>query len=250
MDKKILCLMPTYGKTKETLQSSLKLFLEQTHSDKFLIIFDDQGRCKSTVQDNYAIVSQNVRQDSLPAKYKTMVDYFAEFYYPEWEAIALWDDDDVYLPWHLANHNENLQTKQFSYFSHVLSTYSGGLTIESSVGMFHGSIAYSRNLYEEVGGYSQNCRGDFDQDMMQRLLKKYLDAPYRPDQLSYIYQWGRETPLHCSSYIKDNEDETWYNVYADNCHVYPIGELVPEYDKDTKITLEQFKTKYPKSELA
>lgn len=240
-NRKFLCLMPTYGKKKTTIENSIQLFLDQTHKEKFLIVFDDQGRVESEFRKNYAIISVRERCGSLPFKYRLMVEKFAAMFCRNWDAIAVWDDDDIYMPHHLELHNHRLQTKSLSYFKNILSTYTGELKLENSAGRFHGSIAFDRDSYEGINGWRQDKRADFDQDMISRLMEfSFNPEPTDPQKPSYIYRWGRVADKHCSALMRNQADESWYDNFEDVAERNWLGTLIPGLDDDTKKSLEEY----------
>ena len=113
------------------------------------------------------------------------------------EVLVLWEDDDIYLPWHIASHVETLANAGFSKPSRVLSLYTGELREEEAAGRFHASIAFTREVFEAVGGRPKTKRGDFDQ-MFLRLLAgaaRTVDC-CRASPPSYVFRWGSTHAYH------------------------------------------------------
>jgi glycosyltransferase involved in cell wall biosynthesis len=92
----ISCIMPTYGRP-EYVNESLAMFLAQDYPRKELIILNDcaDQQFEGDFPD-VRIVNQNSRFASLGEKRNTCIQL------AKGSVIAIWDDDDVYLPWRLS----------------------------------------------------------------------------------------------------------------------------------------------------
>jgi hypothetical protein len=76
-----------------------------------LLILDDAGQITPQDGDGWSLRSTSVRMPTLVAKY-----VFLEAVDGGWaDAFVIWDDDDIYLPWHLAAHAKMLQHAQWSH---------------------------------------------------------------------------------------------------------------------------------------
>lgn len=237
---KIVCLMPTYGRTKRLLQNSLACFQAQNHEEKLLIIYDDLGTLNNTkrVADNIYIMTTPHRSRSVGHKYNVMVD-FASIMIPDFEAVAVWDDDDVYLPNYLATHSLSLQEKRWSKPSTIISAYHDPPAFELSSGRFHGSIAIHRNLLVACGGWIDTVRATFDQEMLAK-LNSYTSSSDPGGDPQYIYRWQTSKAGHCSGGMGR---EDWYAKYQPDS-IEPIDTLIPEFDDDSKRLYESFSPNY------
>jgi hypothetical protein len=144
---KIVCLMPTYGRRRELLNNSLACFFAQSHTEKQLFIFDDLGTLADVeiahpYRSQIWIMSTHDRAPSVGEKYNMMMRTLnaSDLAY---DAVAVWDDDDVYLPDYLATHAEILASHPWSKPSSIVSAYFQPPMIEPAHGRFHGSIAIS-----------------------------------------------------------------------------------------------------------
>lgn len=197
---RILCLCPTYNHAS-LLPNTLACFEAQTYKNRYLLILDDAGQIMPQSGDRWRIESVPARYPSLPAKYSVMLAIAGD----DWDAIAVWDDDDVYLPWHLAAAAEAISAGParatgsasakpatiLSSYSHELHCRSCGARVqnwptwepgqcrscrsylthsypirESGAGRFHGSLVISRAAIERIGGWIQTRRADFDQQQL------------------------------------------------------------------------------------
>ncbi len=226
----IVCLCPTYGRRPELLENTIACFDRQDYpADKRrLFLFDDLGTLDGVVIEDLRdgptgmpIVSQHDRCLSIADKYSAML---ARIDFP-FDAVAVWDDDDVYFPWHLSAHVEALRGNDWSKPSHVWTAAAQPPILESSAGRFHGSIAIRRECLERVGGWVQTRRADFDQQMMARLdANGRCGDPCDFSPPSYVYRWQTTSAGHCSWLMSAPANEDWYDRYQPD-HPEPIAVL-------------------------
>jgi hypothetical protein len=235
---KIAALMPTYGRPG-LVANSLACFLSQDYSveNRRLLILDDAGQITPQSGGNWEVWSTATKFPSLPVKYKFLVDRANE-----WgaDAYCVWDDDDIYLPWHLSSHVHALTTAGWSHPDRVFSLYTGSLALESAAGRFHGVLAIRCDFAEKVGYWGNSIRCDYDQQIMGRLMQ--LSPPGRPDQNvlpSYVYRWASSGADHCSARCRGPDDETWYTETSIT-EPGPVERLVPRMDRETAVICSRF----------
>src|SRR3990167_358472 len=186
----LLCLCPTYGRRKELLENSIACFLQQEYpaDHRHLVIFDDLGNLAKTdtsILPGVTILSQTRRCASIAEKYQVMLKLIPLRMQVKYDAVVVWDDDDIYLPWHLSVYAAVLADHGWSKPSLVWSAYHNPLQIEAATGRFHGSLAIRRDLLDRIGGWVQTKRADFDQQMISRLAQEELPGnPCDPRYLS------------------------------------------------------------------
>jgi glycosyltransferase involved in cell wall biosynthesis len=225
---KILCLMPTYGRRAALLNNSLACFAAQTHPDKHLLIYDDLGTLSETKVDlpNVTILSTTTRSPSVGAKYNEML----AAYQGDYDAVAVWDDDDVELPEYLSAHTEILERHPWSKPSRIISAYFDPPMIESAHGRFHGSIAVRRDAVKMVP-WIDTTRATFDQEYIAALSR--FSPPGDPCSITspqYVYRWQTSQAGHCSGLMGSPD---WYRDYQPDSR-QPIDRLWPELDPDTR----------------
>jgi hypothetical protein len=206
---KIAALMPTYGRPR-LVANALACFRAQDYpaKNRRLLILDDAGQITPQADVDWEVWSTAEKLPSLPAKYAFLVQRANEW---SADAYCVWDDDDIYLPWHLSSHAGVLAVAGWSHPSQVWSLYTGSLALESAVGRFHGALAVRYDFAERVGYWGSSTRCDYDQQIMGRL--SHLSPPGRPDSHnppSYIYRWGSTRADHCSGRCCGSDDQTWY----------------------------------------
>lgn len=163
-----------------------------------LVILDDAGQYDNQQGDGWRLVVSNRRFASLGEKRNAAARLVAD----DVEALAVWDDDDLYLPWALRASAMALQHAPWSRPSLVLhSQPEGDLKQHRTGGLFHGGWAYTRDAFHAAGGYPAMNNGE-DQALGRRLERSGvteadpLALGFKP---FYIYRWGNEACWHLSN---------------------------------------------------
>jgi hypothetical protein len=206
----LACLCPTYGRFR-LVENSIACFLAQDYpaEKRRLLILDDSGAIPPQAGDGWQVVGVKSRRPSLPAKYNEMVRLFGG-----WPDICVvWEDDDIYLPWHLSSYAKALSGQGWCHPERVWSTYSGSPEIEGAQGRFHASLAMRRETLEQVGGWPNTGAADFDQQLLASL--NGTGPPASPGTVpSYVFRWGSTNHPHGQGFMSGAKDETWYYKYA------------------------------------
>ena len=240
---KVACLCPTYGRPR-LLANALAQFQAQTHpaEDRRLFILEDAGQIGPGMRSpfgehlgirffpgehsgspdwaerlgsgpninepDFEVWSFFHRFPSLPAIYALLVERALK-----WgaEAFCVWDDDDIYLSDHVANHVKVLRAHGWSHPKTVYSLYTGRVEEEGAAGRFHGALAFRRDYGERVGywGEPANGRCDMDQAILGRLhrISPPGQSVRRP---SYVYRWGSTGCSHASGRASGPGDAHWF----------------------------------------
>jgi hypothetical protein len=94
----------------------------------------------------------------------------------------------------------------------VLSLYVGDIQEEGATGQFRDSIAMTRQAFEQYGGWSLTLRGDFDQQLLERLVAVSESAdPCSVAEPGYVFPWGHTNAYHGQAFMQGPEDEGWYD---------------------------------------
>jgi NPCBM/NEW2 domain/Glycosyl transferase family 2 len=92
----ISCVMPTYGRP-DYVSESVALFLAQDYPARELVILNDcPGQVMEIDHPDVHIVNSSTRYPNLGDKRNALIELARGDY------IAIWDDDDIYLPWRLS----------------------------------------------------------------------------------------------------------------------------------------------------
>ncbi len=185
---KIAAVCVTYLRPKQ-LGWLIRCFQLQDYADREMVILDDAGQYPWQQGDRWRLISQARRFPSLGAKRNAAVRHVS----PDVEALAVWDDDDLYLPWALSASVAALALAPWSRPGVVLHPQAdGSLAQHRTGGLYHGGWAYRTDLFRRVGGYPTMNNGE-DQAFARRLRR--LKTPEAdPCQLGslpfYVYTWG------------------------------------------------------------
>jgi hypothetical protein len=232
---RLVCLCPTFNRAPQPLATAIACFEAQDYEDARLLVLDDGGAVAPGQGERWEIRSAPERFPSLPHKFQALVEWADE---GEWDAAVVWEDDDVYLPWHLSTYAAALRRGGWAHPQHGLWCSRDGVERADAVGRFHGALAARRELLEEVGGWLGVVPPDrprianFDQRLIGALTEREPPIdPTGPRGHSYIYRWGTagERVQHGSGFMQSPEAEDWYlQVEApDTTHKV---EIVPELD--------------------
>lgn len=215
----ITCCCCTYRRPKQ-VGYIIDMFHRQTHKDKRLLILADDG-CfgfKQSAREKWTLIPRPLRYDTLGEKRNACVE-MAKFYYADTEAIAVFDDDDSYMPWHLESANAALEQADWSLPSEVLyrnddGTYRRHLTGPGK--FFHGGMAFRLKAFNDSHGYPENLSGPEDAGLFLRLdaIRATICDPIALTGKPPSYVYGTNDGLmHISAYLKDNND-TGADAYA------------------------------------
>ena len=174
-------------------------FLKQDYpaEKRELVILDDAGQYDNQQGNGWRLIS-------LPRRYSTLGEKrnaAAALVSHDVEALAVWDDDDLYLPWSLRACVAALKVAPWSRPSLVLHPQKdGSLRQHETGGLFHGGWAYARKVFRQVGGYPAKDNGE-DQAFARR-LKRAGVTQTDPTELGlkpfYVYRWGTGDGWHLS----------------------------------------------------
>ncbi|GAB6166139.1 hypothetical protein JCM19992_21390 [Thermostilla marina] len=182
---KIACLCPTFNRPAQ-LAEAVESFLRQSYPAELreLILLDDAGQYAPEACDHLP----GVKLVTTPHRFRTLGEKrnaCAALASPDVEAYAVWDDDDIYLPWHLeamaavfrAGHPWSLPAEVWI----DRRTY---LERKQSGGLFHGSWGFTRDAFLSVGGYPAMQSGQ-DQALAARFKHAGIRAASPSQVLSH-----------------------------------------------------------------
>lgn len=197
---RVTCLCPTFRRPA-LLEQSIGCFEQQDYDDCELLILDDANQIRSHSGKNWRVISVPNRFNSLSEKYNALAGMASG------SALCLWEDDDLYLPWHVSSHAKALRESGYSKPSKVWSLYTGEPQIENAAGRFHGSIAFARERFLESGGWPLTTAPNFDAQFMSRLGEPVDTLAY--GKPSYVFRW------HTNSYHGQAMGEDWWEAAKD-----------------------------------
>jgi hypothetical protein len=198
--------MATYGRPT-LVENAIACFMAQDYPAELrrLLIFDDAGQITPQDGEVWSLRTTSVRMPTLAMKYVILDAIDAGWA----DAFVIWDDDDIYLPWHLTAHAMVLQHSQWSHPNMVWSLDGGGgPKLACARGRYWASAVVRRDLHNRIGGFIPSARADFDYAHLSA-WRKYGGEPGRPEPPSYVYGLGRSN--HCSSITASQDDVAWYS---------------------------------------
>jgi hypothetical protein len=228
----LCCLMPTYGRPT-LVQNAIACFMAQDYPAvrRRLLILDDAGQIAPQDGDSWVLCSTPVRMPTLISKYVALEAVDAGWA----DAFVVWDDDDIYLPWHLSAHAIALRNAPWSHPEMVWSLYTGSPKLEPAGRRFWASAAVRRDLHNRVLGFIPSAQINFDVTHLAA-WRKYGGEPGRPAPPSFVYGWGRSN--HCSAAKTSAPDAHWYTGHQ-MLESGRVERLVPEMDPETLAIYEE-----------
>jgi|GEM_PF-1364508 len=184
----ISCVMPTFGRPS-LVNESIALFLQQDYPHKELVIVND---CPGQI---LSCEIPGIRVFNYRPKFKTLGEKRnATARHAHGDILANWDDDDVYLPWHLTTIYESMWLTGAHFFRPAqFLAYWGEESLHDNYTKpdwnAHASIAISRTLWEGVGGYptDSDCTGtSFLKQAHEWLGESFVSLPVEIEKRSFI----------------------------------------------------------------
>ena len=189
----VSCLCPTYGRF-EALRDALACFLLQDYPNKHLIILNDAPveipNSNALTHLGVIVVNNESRIRSLGAKRQRLLEIAEE------PIVAHWDDDDLYLPWHLTHCVEALRADPIARMVkprgawYVLGRRDGDLTVRGiHHNVFEGAFVFDRRQALRYGypptdsGQAAALGRAFTDD---GLFHRFDPYPF----VSYVYRWA------------------------------------------------------------
>jgi len=170
---KITVCVSTYNRPR-LLGYLIWCFEHQTnHENREMLILDDAGQLLPTSGDRWQIFSVDERFPSLGAKRNAL----ARLVPTSSDAIAVWDDDDIYMPWALEATCAALEKAPWSRPSLALTPSMGTLRPlrtytqpDRSDRAYQGGWGYRTEAFWQVGGYPADVSVGEDLELARRFM--------------------------------------------------------------------------------
>lgn len=166
----ISCIMPTYGRP-DYVNESVAMFLAQDYPHKELIILNDcLGQQFDGDFTEVRIINQQSRFTSLGEKRNACIRL------AKGSVIAIWDDDDVYLPWRLSFSWSEMDRLGTPFYRPAeFWAYWGGNDLHDNQSVpgwvSHAWVMFRKELWEKVGGYPPVDVGE-DAQFLERIHRE------------------------------------------------------------------------------
>lgn len=208
---KISALCITWNQPRE-LGELIECFRRQTYEPRELIILDDAGQYQNWpdgfvpmewIGDGWTVELISIRRRfrSLGSKRNAC----AALADPDSEYFAVWDTDDIYLPWALEATVEALQRAPWAQARHILEWHRHPTEVVRQTShprhqpdhcAYHGAWAYRRESFEQIG---YPIAGEEDNPLARRMHAAFgPSADSTGDCPWYIYSRGNAA-THISS---------------------------------------------------
>lgn len=223
---KISCLCPTYGRPRQ-LEHAIESFLRQDYAgEKELIVLNDYGE-QTLIFDHPEVRIVNLLEQIRPlgAKFNRTAALATG------DLLAIWEDDDIYLPWRLSYSVEHLNEHNIY---HTASAWFEEDThkLVPSRNLYHCNLLMSRDVFESVGSYSEvRDSGAIDVLLFDELRKKYgtITQEIADENRFYIYRWGTSGGYHASGWSTNIVSELAAQHVAQHNKIRGIVELKPNW---------------------
>lgn len=223
---KISCLCPTYGRPRQ-LEHAIESFLRQDYAgQKELIVLNDYGE-QTLVYDHPDVRIVNLPDQIRPlgAKFNATADLATG------DLLAIWEDDDIYLPWRLSYSLKNLNENNIYHTASAWFEESEKKLVPSR-NLYHCNLIMSRDVFESIGRYSEvRDSGSIDVLLFDELRKRYgIITQEIPDAYRfYIYRWGTSGGYHASGWSTNIVSELAAQYVQQHNRTRGIVELRPHW---------------------
>ena len=195
---KIAAICSTY-KRPTLLAEAIECFLRQDYPSHLreLVVLDDAGQYCSHTGPGYRVVSVPSRFRSLGEKRNAT----AALASPDADAYCVWDDDDIYLPWHISAAAAALRDADYCIPSVIYNGGPAGVRAYRNHAGHLAAGAFRRAAFDAVSGYPFIQSGE-DQALLARFRQQRLvlaDPIAHEPRPSFIYRWHTAHRNHVSA---------------------------------------------------
>lgn len=203
----------TYKRPNQ-LAEAVECFRRQDYpaNRRELIVVDDAGQYSADALSGIAgvkLITTRHRFRTLGEKRNASAAYAS----PDVDAYCVWDDDDIYLPWHISAAAAALADADYTIPTEIYEDTPKQLNRKKNQYLFHGAWSFLRTAFERVHGYPFTQSGQ-DQGFLQRIksakLRRADPIQFNP-RPSYVYRWGTVKVKHISAMGRDGY-ETLRNI--------------------------------------
>lgn len=216
----ISCLCPTFGRPQRILEEAVCSFLNQDYpGPKELLILNDFTQ-QTIVFDHPQVTVVNAAE-----RFRTVGEKRnAAIALCRHDLLAVWDDDDIYLPHRLSFSLSRYDQKRRFFKPTRAFVLNDGVIAGPSEKLFHSGGMWHRSLFDEVGGYAQMGSGE-DADIEAR-FKKVIGRGMnygliQPCEIYYLYRWSGTESFHLSAFGRDGSGQPG----NDKVMEYVLGQL-------------------------
>jgi glycosyltransferase involved in cell wall biosynthesis len=186
---RIIGICPTYRRPR-LIPSVIEMWRRQDYpaAERHLIILDDGGSFDEQSGPGWSLFTLPERFGTVGAKFAAIAELALT---AGADALTLFEDDDVYFPWHVSAAAATLERFDVAEPSRVLTDYGGTVSEVDAVGRHHGAWSFRAAAYRSAGGYPVEANEAFDLMLRERFNAAGLTRgdPVDVAPISYLYRW-------------------------------------------------------------
>lgn len=184
LSRSISCICPTFNRI-ETLEESVESFLRQDYAGKKELIIINDFKKHKLVFDHPEIKIVDSTADTLGGIMNEAILKHASY-----DVIAVWEDDDIYLPNSLTVRSNQLNGVECAILTNAIMSTGSDHNMNLRTNTFHGQMIFTKNIFNVVGGYPETWHAH-DIKFIDKIPKENIKRVECPlDGISYIYRWS------------------------------------------------------------
>jgi hypothetical protein len=238
MNKKVSCLCTTYRRFT-CVERIISQFMAQTYQNKELIIFntDVENPMSLGFSDDRIIIINNDKNYMTSESYKNRGEICRDATtHCTGDYWMLWDDDDIYLPWHLQQAVDGIESNQLDAWKPQMSFFATKERIILVQNTLEASVIVKLERIKEIG-FRQDLTGYEGLSWYTKLRDEGQLKEINPDYIpSYCFNWSDPAEIagHKQSGDINNPDNFENHKLASvDIATRPLEMRteVPDYDK-------------------
>ena len=196
----ISCMCLTYGRPN-ILEEAIESFLKQDYRGKKELLILNDFKEQELIFDHSEVKIVNI-----PIRFRTVGEKRnACAAHCSYDLLAVWDDDDIYLP-HRLSYSIKMMGEKKRYFkpSKAFILNDGKISGPKS-NLYYSSGIWHRSLFDEVRGHAHIGSGQ-DMEIEKNFEKIIPNKNYnsiRVEDIYYIYRWSGTGSFHLSAFGQD-----------------------------------------------
>jgi hypothetical protein len=194
--------MPTRTLPPEMHNEAVACFLDQDYQGpKELIIYNNDADLFLTFDHPQVKIINTARKGRTLGQ--LTMDAIAHCRYP---LLAVWDDDDIRLPWHLSGLAKQLGDKDFIRFRPIYILNYNKIVSWAYGSTGHGGCVFRKDKFYEYGGYDVSRSVDCDTHLIAMFESRGNSVLWdcSPIETTFLYRWATGS-THVSGFrVQDN----------------------------------------------
>ena len=244
----ISCFMPTRTLPEEMHNEAVACFLDQDYQGpKELIIYNNDADLFLKF-DHPDVKVVNTRRNGRTLG-QLMMDTIKHCRYP---LLAVWDDDDIRLPYHLSGLQKQLGDKDFIRLRPIWYLEYNEIAQWSLGSTGHGGAMFRKDKFYEYGGYPVERSTDCDCHILQRFESRGNSVLWdcTPLETTFLYRWATFS-THVSGFgvrddVMDLVEKQQKMQKEKEGSISGIYEITPRYRKDYLKMVKDYVERMPK----